>query len=295
MKLTQTTQGVLSGLLAYGIWGLFPLFFHLLRTVPVTEVLMHRVIWSFIFVSIILALMKWHGRIIRAFSIPGLLKGLVLSSLLISVNWVVFIWAVAQARVVECSLGYFITPLVSVFLARVFLKEPLNRGQLWAIVIAAMGVIWLIVRIGYLPWVSLTLAASFGLYGLVRKKLDVDTLTGLTIETAILLPLALTYWLYMTVQGNSASFWAVNHITVLLVASGIVTALPLLFFASAARRLDLTVVGFMLYITPTMQFLGAIFVLHEPFSLDQLIGFGFIWCALLVFTIGAIKPGVSEG
>lgn len=296
MKLTETTQGFVSGLIAYGIWGLFPLFFHLLRSVPVTEILMHRVIWSFAFVSIMLVLMKWHERIIQAIYTPGLLMGLVFSSLLISVNWLVFIWAVSQARVVECSLGYFITPLVSAFLAFVFLKESLNRGQLWAIAIACCGVAWLIVRIGYLPWVSLTLAVSFGLYGLVRKKLDVDTLTGLTIETAILLPLALLYWLYLASQGDSSTpYWAVNYISVLLMVSGIVTALPLLFFAFAARRLELTVVGFMLYITPTMQFLGALLVLHEPFSTDQLIGFCFIWCALIVFTFGAIKPTESRG
>lgn len=284
-------MGFLSGLLAYSLWGVFPLFFHLLRAVPSTEVLLHRIIWSFLFVSIILFSMGWYHRALQAIKTSSLIKGLLFSSFLVSFNWLVFIWAVSNGRVLESSLGYFLTPLVSVFLARIFLQEHLNSWQVAAILLACLGGLWLILRIGYLPWVSLALAISFGLYGLVRKRLPVDTLTGLTVETALLLPLALTYWLYLGTQGTAFFYQGGVQITLLLVASGIITAIPLLLFASATKRLSLTAVGFMMYINPTLQFLIGLYVLHEPFSVDQLIGFCFTWCALLVFSIGVVRKG----
>lgn len=289
MQKNQTSQGLLFGLLAYGIWGFFPLFFHLLRSVSSIEVLTHRVIWSFVFVSLIMIVLRRRKAFIKAMKTPAVIKGLVMSSLLVSFNWLVFIWAVAQGRVVECSLGYFITPLVSVFLARVILKEHLNGWRLAAIVMASLGILWFILKLGYLPWVSLTLAISFGLYGLVRKQLDVDTLTGLTIEIVLLLPLALVYWLYLDQSGESQFSFSFDSISLLLMASGILTAMPLLLFASAAKKLTLSTIGFMMYINPTMQFLSAIYILEEAFSIDQLIGFCFIWGALIVFTAGSFK------
>jgi len=291
--LNSTHQGLLSGFLAYGMWGVFPLFFHLLRSVPSTEVLLHRVIWSFIFVAIIMALLGRRDRILKAMQTPGLMRGLFYSSLLVSLNWLVYIWSVAQGRVLESSLGYFLTPLVSVFLARVFLKEELSHSRRWAIGIAAAGILWLILQLGYLPWISLVLAVSFGLYGLVRKQLAVDTLTGLTLETAILLPLAVGYWVYLLLHGESLFYVAGKELTYLLMLSGIVTALPLLLFASAAKKLSLSAIGFMMYINPTLQFLIAVFILQESFDQNQLIGFGFIWCALIVFTLGSFKPAVK--
>ncbi len=166
---SNSSQGLISGFVAYAFWGFFPLFFHLLRNVPSTEVLMHRVIWSFIFVGVIIVMMGNRERIVQALKTPGLFNGLVVSSLLVSVNWLVYIWSVAQGRVLESSLGYFLTPLVSVFLARVFLKEQLNFSRKLAIVLAVCGILWLIFTLGYLPWISLALAISFGLYGLVRN------------------------------------------------------------------------------------------------------------------------------
>jgi len=236
-------------------------------------------------------MMGWYNRALSAIKSPSLIKGLLFSSFLVSFNWLVFIWAVANGRVLESSLGYFLTPLVSVFLARVFLQETMNPWQVMAILLACLGGLWLILRIGYLPWVSLALAISFGLYGLVRKRLPVDTLSGLTVETALLLPLALAYWLYLTAQGEGFFYREGMHISLLLMASGIVTATPLLLFASATKRLSLTAVGFMMYINPTLQFLIGLYILHEPFSFDQLIGFCFIWCALLVFSIGVMRSG----
>ncbi len=289
MRISQTTQGLLYGFLAYSMWGIFPLFFHLLRDVPSTEVLLHRVIWSFVFVLVILMVKGWHRRLIEAIRKPALIQGLVFSALLVSLNWLIYIWAVSQGRVVESSLGYFLTPLVSVFLARVFLQERLNRKQQLAIVFAALGIIWLVVRLGYLPWVSITLATSFGLYGLVRKRLEVDTLTGLTIETGLMFPLAISYWFYL-IQHNADHFYqAPDRFTLLLLACGAVTSIPLLLFASATKKLTLSIIGFMMYINPTMQFFIALFILKEPFSHDQFIGFCFIWAGLIVFTLGSIN------
>jgi len=284
---SDTSLGFIFGFLAYCMWGVFPLFFHLLRDVPSTEVLLHRVIWSFVFVILIMTVSGRLGRIVEALKTSGLFKGLVVSSLLVSVNWLVYIWSVAQGRVLESSLGYFLTPLVSVFLARVFLQEHLDRYRQWAIVLASIGILWLIIRLGYLPWISLVLALSFGLYGLVRKQLAVDTLTGLTVETAIMLPLALGYWGYLVREGSSLFYVAGVELSSILMVSGVVTAMPLLFFASATKKLSLSTIGFMMYINPTLQFLIAIFILHEGFDSNQLIGFGFIWCALIVFSLGA--------
>ncbi len=285
----QTSQGLMFGFMAYGMWGVFPLFFHQLRLIPASEVLMHRIIWSFIFVLGILLVLGWSKRLLKALANPSLRRGLIFSSLLVSFNWLVFIWAVSNGRVLESSLGYFLTPLVSVFLAYVFLKEAISTAQLIAILLAACGVLWLLIRLGYLPCVSLALAISFGLYGLMRKQLKVDSLTGLTLETALLLPLALLFWVYLGIQGQSHFYFNGWRDSLLLMASGMVTALPLLLFASATKRLSLTVVGFMMYINPSLQFLLALFVLHEPFNVDQLIGFCFIWVALVIFTLGSIS------
>jgi chloramphenicol-sensitive protein RarD len=257
------------------------------------EVLLHRVIWSFIFVTAILLVRGWQGRFLSAWKQPALLRGLALSSLLVSVNWLIFIWAVGQGRVLESSLGYFLTPLVSVFLARVFLHEQLNRQQIVAIILATCGVLWLVLKLGQVPWVSISLALSFGLYGLARKKIEVDTVTGLGVETALLLPIAIVYWIYLSISDVSHfSTSDMDHL-LLLMASGVVTATPLLLFAFAARRLTLTVVGFMMYINPSLQFAGALWILEEPFNQDQFIGFCFIWAALLVFSLGTIRRGQS--
>jgi chloramphenicol-sensitive protein RarD len=289
LKISQTTEGLLYGFLAYSMWGIFPLFFHLLRDIPSTEVLLHRVIWSFVFVLVILMVKGWYRRLLEAVRKPALIRGLVFSALLVSLNWLIYIWAVGQGRVVESSLGYFLTPLVSVFLARVFLQERLNRKQQLAIVFAFLGIIWLVVRLGYLPWVSLTLATSFGLYGLVRKRLEIDTLTGLTVETGLMFPLALSYWFYLIQHNADHFFQAPDSYTLLLLACGAVTSIPLLLFASATKKLTLSIIGFMMYINPTMQFFIALFILKEPFSHDQFIGFCFIWVGLIVFTLGSIK------
>lgn len=289
MNISEQKLGLVYGLTAYTIWGLFPWYFHFLTQVDPWQVLIQRIIWSFLLVSMIALFMR-HGLAIKAaICHPKTLLGLLLSSLLIAANWLVFIWAVGQDRVVESSLGYFITPLVSVLLARIFLKESLDIYRLTACALAVVGVLWLVVQLGVLPWVSLSLAASFGLYGLVRKKVQVDSLTGLLVETGILLPLAFIWWIWLEAHGQSQLFSAGFQTTFLLIFSGALTAAPLLLFASAAKRLSLTAVGFMMYINPTMQFFTAIYLLKEPFNQQQLVAFIFIWVALVVFSMGAIR------
>ncbi|WP_298609278.1 EamA family transporter RarD [uncultured Thiothrix sp.] len=287
--LSQQKLGLVYGLTAYTIWGLFPWYFHFLTHVNPWQVLTQRIIWSFLLVSVI-ALFIRHGSLIKAaINQRKILLGLLLSSLLIAANWLIFIWAVGQGRVVESSLGYFITPLVSVVLARFFLKESLDSYRLTACLLAVMGVCWLVLQLGVVPWVSISLAVTFGFYGLVRKKVPVDSLTGLLVETGLLFPFAFTWFLWLEWQGQSQLFSENVQTTFLLIFSGVLTAAPLLLFASAANRLSLTAVGFMMYINPTMQFLTAIYLLKEPFNHQQLIAFMFIWIALVVFSIGAVR------
>ncbi len=289
MKLSEQKLGLMYGLAAYTIWGLFPWYFHFLTHVSPWQILTQRIIWSFLLVVVIAAFMHHWPLIKPALLNRKILTGLLISSLLIAANWLIFIWAVGQGRVVESSLGYFITPLVSVLLAWFFLKEKLDIYRLSACILAIIGVLWLIFQLGIVPWISLSLAASFGLYGLVRKKIPVDSLTGLLVETGILLPFALIWWLWLESQGQSQLFSENAQTSFLLIFSGALTAAPLLLFASAAKRLSLTAVGFMMYINPTMQFFTAIYLLQEPFNQQQLIAFIFIWIALVVFSIGALR------
>mgnify|MGYP001208031799 FL=1 len=285
--LSQQKLGLIYGLSAYTIWGLFPWYFHFLSHVNPWQVLTQRIIWSFLLVSVIALFIRHWSLIKAALMQRNILLGLLLSSLLIAANWLIFIWAVGQGRVLESSLGYFITPLVSVLLARIFLKESLDIYRLSACILAVIGVLWLVIQLGVLPWISLSLAISFGFYGLVRKKVPVDSLTGLWVETGILLPFAFTWWLWLEWQGERQLFTEKLQTTFLLIFSGALTPAPLL--ASAANRLSLTAVGFMMYINPTMQFLTAIYLLKEPLNHQQLIAFICIWIALVVFSIGAVR------
>ncbi|TXH66754.1 MAG: EamA family transporter RarD [Thiothrix sp.] len=287
--LSQQKLGLVYGVTAYTIWGLFPWYFHFLNHVNPWQVLTQRIIWSFLLVSVIALFIHHASSIKAAMTQRKVISGLLLSSLLIAANWLIFIWAVGQGRVLESSLGYFITPLVSVLLARIFLKESLDRYRLSACILALIGVLWLVIHLGVLPWLPLSLALSFGFYGLVRKKVPVDSLTGLWVETGILLPFALSWWLWLEWQGQSQLFSENFQTTFLLIFSGALTAAPLLLFASAANRLSLTAVGFMMYINPTMQFLTAIYLLKEPFNHQQLVAFIFIWIALVVFSFGAMR------
>lgn len=283
----QQRSGMAYGLMAYTLWGFFPLYFHYLGSVSSLEVLAQRVLWSFLFVAVLIVIRQRGKAVFEAWRCAKTRKAMSLAALLVTVNWLTFIWAVSVDRVLESSFGYFLTPLVSVFLAAVILKESLDKYRIFACVLALLGVLWQLVSLQSVPWVSLVLAVSFGSYGLVRKQVNTGPLVGMCIETSILVPFALLYLGWLLFQGQSQFLSEGSIVTVLLIGSGILTAIPLMLFAAAAKRLSLSVVGFMMYINPTLQFLVGIYLLNEPFSTDQLISFGFIWVALLVFSQGA--------
>lgn len=286
--------GFAYALLAYGMWGSFPLFFHLLADVSPTQVIAQRILWSLVFCAFLLTVLRRWPRAVTALRDGKLLLMLLCSALLVALNWWIYVGAVARGQVVASSLGYFITPLCSVALARLFLKEQMNRYQLIAMFLAAAGVLYFLLQVGRLPWVSLSLAITFAIYGLIRKQTKVGPLSGLFVETLLLMPLALGYLAWQSHLGSNQFLSEGAMTTTLLMCAGVLTALPLLAFAAAAERLSLTVVGFMMYINPSLQFILAITVLGETISSDQLISFSFIWVALIVFSIGSVPKRIHQ-
>jgi chloramphenicol-sensitive protein RarD len=280
-------QGLMFAIAAYCIWGGFPLYFSYLSEVSPVEVLTHRIIWSVIATLLIGLLLGRGARLCEALQDSKLRAWLALSSLLIAINWLVFIWAVGQHHVLEASLGYFITPVMSLLLARLLLKETLHPLQAWAGIVAALAVIWELYSLGRLPWIGLTLALAFALYGVIRKRHPVDGINGLTIETLWLLPPALAWLGWQAAEPTaSLAFGSDTQTTLLLIGSGLLTALPLVLFAMAARRVDLSVVGFIMYINPTIQFLIGVFVLKEAYPPQRMVTFALIWFALSLFLAG---------
>lgn len=279
-------QGLGLAIAAYLIWGCFPLFFSFLTAASPFEVLTHRVIWSLIITLLIGWFFKRLPKLWQVISQPKNLAWLSLSSLLIASNWLIFIWAVGQQRAMEASLGYFLTPLISLILASLLLKEHINRWQLTAGGLAAVGILWELVSLGKLPWLPLSLALTFGFYGLVRKRLQVEALEGLTTETLLMLPLALGWLTFAYLTDLPLIFTNSTQLSWLLMAGGLITALPLLMFAAAAKKLDLAIVGFIMYINPSIQFLLALLVLEESYPPQRLITFVFIWLAMLFFMWG---------
>ncbi len=280
-------QGLVLAVLAYSIWGIFPLFFSYLNHVSPVEVLSHRIIWSLV-ATFSLGLMLQRGRLlVKALQDKKTLIWLGVSSLLIAVNWLVYIWAVGQHRVLEASLGYFIMPVVSLLMGRLILKEALHPLQAWAGVLAAVAVLWELWSFGALPWVGVVLAFAFAFYGLVRKVHPIDGLNGLTIETLWLLPLALGFVGWQLLSADSQmGFGLDNTTTTLLIVSGFLTALPLVLFAMATSRINLSIVGFIMYINPTIQFLIGVFVLNEHFPPERMLTFILVWIALFLFVAG---------
>lgn len=284
--MSDSSRGLALAFLAFGIWGSFALFFSLLKHVPAPEVLTHRVLWSFMFVLALVAIKRqWH-TLRAALHNRQLVLLLLVSSCLIAGNWLLYIWSVSVNRAVDASLGYFISPLVAVCLGVVFLKEKLLPYQKLAVLLATAGVLYKLISVGELPWIALTLASTFGFYGLVRKKTTVDTVTGLMLETALLVPFALLYTLWLGLEDNL--HFTLDTTGALLVAAGIITALPLLAFSAAAKHLSLTLLGLMTYVAPTLQLLSAVLILNEPFNQSDIVTFAFIWLGLLVFSGGAI-------
>jgi len=281
-------KGVMFGLTAYLIWGSFPVFFKALTGATPLEIVCHRIFWSAVFLLVLVSLRHQFGQLWETAKEPGVLLTLGGSTLLIATNWLVFIYAVQHGEVLQSSLGYFITPLLSVLLGFTFLRERLSRWQQLSVLLALIGVLNLTIRFGQVPWIALVLATSFGLYGLLRKIAKVEAMIGLTIETMLLAPIALGYIVYLATQQQSGFLSGTAHLDLLLPLSGIVTAVPLLFFVAAARRLRLATIGFLQYITPSMHFILAVGLYGEAFSPTHLLSFLFIWAGLAVYSGEAI-------
>jgi chloramphenicol-sensitive protein RarD len=281
--------GVAYAALAFLWWGLFPLYFRIVTTVPAPQILAHRVMWCLVFLAALLTVRRQWGWLRQVLRQPRVLAAFVASALLIGANWLAYIWAVNHGHVLEASLGYFITPMVNVLLGVTLLHERLRRAQWLALGIATAGVLWLTVQAGRPPWIALSLAITFGSYGLLRKIAVLGALEGLTLETMLLAPLALLVLGMATLDG-SARFPAPDALTdVWLMALGPITAVPLLLFAAAARRLSMATLGIVQYLGPSIQFLLGVWVFNEPFSAGRLIGFGGIWLALLIYTLDGLR------
>jgi chloramphenicol-sensitive protein RarD len=281
------SSGVLQASLAYAMWGLLPLYFHLVSAVAPLEIVLHRALWSLAFIFVLLAVLRrwaWLRDIGRR---PRTLATFALSALLLSANWLVYVWAVNHGRVVESSLGYFITPLVNVLLGYFVLQERPRPTQWCALAIATAGVLWLTIFAGSPPWVGLVLAATFGIYGLMRKTAPLGALEGLALETLLLAPLAAGLLAWRTSHGGSA-LGGDAALLGLLALAGPLTALPLLLFAAGARRIPMTTLGVLQYIGPTIQFALGVWLFHEPFAGPRLVGFMLIWLALVIYTADSL-------
>lgn len=278
-------RGLAAAIFAYAVWGVFPLYWYLLRQVPALQIIAHRVVWCGVFVVAWMLLREGRGWLRQALSGPRVVPLLLASSLLISFNWGVYIWAVTHGHVVDASLGYFINPLASVVLGVLVLRERLNRMQWTAVTLAALGVLWLTFMHGALPWIALALAASFSVYGLIRKLVAVEALPGLAVESLFLLLPALAWLLWSELQGGGSFGHGGGGPELLLVLGGALTALPLLGFAYGARRIPYTLVGLLQYISPTLQLVCGVLLLGESFEPAQAVGFGCIWLALLLYAL----------
>lgn len=283
----DTTAGVIFGIGAYGLWGLLPLYFFVLQPAGAVEIVANRVVWSLVFCTLLITVTRSWRVLAAAFRDRTVLGTLSIAAALIAVNWLTYTYGVTTGQAVEASLGYFINPLVSVLLGVFVLKETLRPLQWAAVGIGFVAVVVLTISYGKLPWIALTLAFSFGLYGFVKKRIGpkADAVTSLTMETVVLTPLAAATMIFLAVSGTNTlgtqgpvHFW-------LLVSSGVITAVPLLFFGASARRLPMTTIGLLQYFAPVLQFIVALVVFKETMTLDRWIGFSVVWLALLVLTM----------
>ena len=281
--------GIPLGLAAYAIWGFMPLYFKLLASVQPTEIVAHRIIWSVILLGLLATFWRRWGAIRAALGTGKVLVTLVVTACLIAVNWLVYIYAIVSGHVLEGSLGYYLNPLVNVLFGVVLLKERLTRPQVFACLLAAAGVVVMAAGAGSGLWISLVLALSFASYGFLRKVAPVDALEGLWVETLMLAPLSVLWVLWLAGQGTAGFATQGLAIDLLLILGGAVTALPLLLFTAAARRLPYSTLGFLQYIAPSLQFLLAVLVFHEPFGAVQALCFAAIWAALAIFSVEAIR------
>lgn len=278
-------KGILYGIGAYVLWGFFPIYWKFLHPVPALQVIGHRIGWSFIMLAVYVLITKqWQD--FRSVAFKAKTIGMYsIAAVLLSINWLIYVWGVNAGFIVETSLGYFINPLLSVLLGVIFLRERLRPMQWIPVGLAAVGVMYLTFVYGRLPWIALSLAFSFGFYGFVKKLSPLGSLYGLTLETGIVFPVALIYLVVVGVNGTGAFFHAGTLIDLFLIGAGIVTTIPLLMFASAAKQIPLTLVGLLQYIAPTLQFLIGVFVYKESFDFSHFIGFAIVWVALIFFAV----------
>ncbi len=277
--------GLAAALGAFCIWGLAPLYFKLLGHVGADEIIAHRVIWSMAFLAIVLVARDRRQLIARIRVDRRVLAALMISAILIAINWLVFVYAINTNRVLSTSLGYFINPLVNVLLGMLIFRERLGRLQTIAVVLAFIGTAWMTVRVGRFPWIALMLAFSFALYGVVRKKTDVGPLIGLFWETLLMTPLALLWLFWLDRRGMLVFDFGSGGEAALLAGTGLVTLVPLVLFATGVRRLNLSTIGLMQYLAPSMTFVLAVFLFDEPFTSDHAVTFACVWTALILFTI----------
>lgn len=275
-------KGILNGVIAYALWGFFPVYWKLLHDVPAPQLLGHRIGWSFLLlVAVILITRQWSN--FRSAVNARVLRVYFIAAILIGINWLLYVWAVNAGFIVETSLGYFINPLLSVLMGVLFLRERLRAAQWIPVILAAIGVAYLTIVYGRLPWIALSLAFSFGFYGLTKKLAPLGSLYGLTLETGILFLPAVIYLGITQANGTGAFLHSGVTADLLMIGAGVVTTIPLLLFASAAKQIPLSMIGILQYLAPTIQLLIGVFVYKESFDHTRLIGFGIVWLALAVF------------
>ena len=289
LEKNSSRNGAFSAISAYVLWGFAPLYFKLLTDIAAGEILMHRVIWSSVILLVMIIVMRKWSQLVAVFKQPKLIFHLSLSAGFLAVNWFLFIWAVNNDHLLDASLGYYINPLFNVVLGMLFFQERLRRTQLIAVALAFIGVLIQLVALGTLPLISIVLAATFGIYGLIRKKLAVNSFVGLFIESLLMLPLAVIYWCYFINSSTSNMMLNSSNLNVILIMAGIVTTAPLLFFTAAAKRLTLSTLGFFQYLGPSIMFILATFYYQETLQTAELMTFICIWAALAIYSIDSLK------
>lgn len=284
----QTRSGIFSAVAAYVMWGIAPLYFNLLSDVGADEIMVHRVVWSSLFLFVIVIVLGKFHHLVTLVKNKAIIAKLILTAAILATNWFLFIWAVNNDHILDASLGYYINPLFNVALGMIFLGERLRRWQLVAVALAVLGVLIQVILLGTIPVISLVLASTFGVYGLLRKKLHVDSFVGLLVESCLMLPIALIYWQFFLSTSSSNLLDNSAYLNSMLVLAGIVTTAPLLCFTAAAKRLTLASLGFFQYIGPSLMFLLATFHFNEPLAPEKLVTFALIWLALVVYSLDSI-------
>ena len=285
----EKSIGLMTAIAAYTLWGFLPVYWKVLGNVPALEVLSHRIIWSLVFVTLIIGLGRQWGKIQPIIADRKQVRLIVLAAIMIALNWGLFIWAVQSNHLLDSSLGYYINPLIAVLLGVVIFKEKLNPWQQLAIASAAIGVLILVIKAGKFPWLSFALALTFGIYGAIKKAVKATSLVGLALETAVLAPLALVFIVSRQATGHGALGGSSLTVTLFLLGAGVATAIPLILFAFSAKRIPLSTLGITQYIAPTLMFLFGVFVYHEPFQFVNAVSFGFIWLALVIYSLSQTR------